>query len=191
MKHLIIYAHPNEKSLNSYFKQIVEETLTNQHQEIIIRDLNLLNFNPILTLSDIEGQRIGKVKNDVKQEQDFISWSDHITLIYPIWWTGMPAILKGYIDRVFSYGFAYCYDQGVQKGLLTNKQITIINTQGKSQTAYKESGMDKALLQTSDEGIFRYCGLKINHHFFFDKADSPTKVNINNWIKQIRSVYKY
>ncbi|WP_262497627.1 NAD(P)H-dependent oxidoreductase [Pedobacter africanus] len=54
-----------------------------------------------------------------------------MSFIYPIWWTGMPAIMKGYIDRVMSYGFAYRYDQGVQKGLLGGKEVTIINTHGK------------------------------------------------------------
>ncbi|MDO6425297.1 NAD(P)H-dependent oxidoreductase, partial [Saccharophagus degradans] len=62
----------------------------------------------------------------------------------------MPAMMKGYIDRVFSYGFAYRYDQGVQKGLLTDKLTTIINTHGKSQAEYESIGMDKALSLTSD-----------------------------------------
>ncbi|WP_239023264.1 NAD(P)H-dependent oxidoreductase [Flavobacterium endoglycinae] len=173
MKHLIIYAHPNPESLNSHFKQTLAEHLSNSGQEVIIRDLNQLNFNPVLSLHDMQGQRIGKVTDDVKQEQEFISWADHITFIYPIWWTGMPAIMKGYIDRVFSYGFAYRYDQGVQKGLFTGKQTTVINTHGKSQAEYEKIGMDKALSLTSDKGIFTYCGLEINQHFFFDKADRP------------------
>jgi NAD(P)H dehydrogenase (quinone) len=190
MKHLIIYAHPNSQSLNSHFKQTLSEYLCNSGQEVVVRDLYLLNFNPVLSLEDMDGQRMGKVANDVKQEQEFISWADHITFIYPIWWTGMPAIMKGYIDRVFSYGFAYRYDQGVQKGLFTGKQTTVINTHGKSQAEYENIGMDKALLLTSDKGIFTYCGLEINQHFFFDKADRPAPENIANWKSQIISTYK-
>ncbi len=101
----------------------------------------------------------------------------------------MPAIMKGYIDRVFSYGFAYRYDQGVQKGLFTGKQTTVINTHGKSQAEYEKIGMDKALSLTSDKGIFTYCGLKINQHFFFDKADKPAPESIENWTKEIISNY--
>nr|WP_315200616.1 NAD(P)H-dependent oxidoreductase [uncultured Flavobacterium sp.] len=130
MKHLIIYAHPNSQSLNSHLKQTLSEYLSNSGQEVVIRDLYELHFNPVLSLEDMQGQRMGKVAEDVKQEQEFISWADHITFIYAIWWTGMPAIMKGFIDRVFSYGFAYRYDQGVQKGLLTGKQTTVINTHG-------------------------------------------------------------
>jgi NAD(P)H dehydrogenase (quinone) len=190
MKHLIIYSHPNDGSLNHHLMETVVESLQENNHEIEIRDLYELNFNPILSLEDMKGQRLGTVSDDVKQEQEYISWADHITFIYPIWWTGMPAIIKGYIDRVFSYGFAYRYDQGIQKGLLTGKQTTIINTHGKSQAEYESIEMDKALSLTSDKGIFMYCGLEINHHFFFDKADKPLPKNINDWTNQITSTYK-
>lgn len=185
MKHLIIYAHPNPNSINSQFKQTLVEFLWDNGHEVVVRDLNQLNFNPILSLEDMEGQRMGRVTNDVTQEQNYISWADHITFIYPIWWTGMPAVMKGFIDRVFSYGFAYRYDQGVQKGLLTGKQATIINTHGKSRAEYESIGMDKALSLTSDKGVFSYCGFEINQHFFFDKADKANSEIIDDWKQQI------
>lgn len=106
--------------------------LTQKSSSLQVRDLYQVNFHPVLSLDDMNGQRMGQVSEEVKQEQEFISWADHISFIYPIWWTGMPAIMKGYIDRVISYGFAYRYDQGVQKGLLRGKEVTIINTHGKS-----------------------------------------------------------
>lgn len=187
MKHLIIYAHPNAESLNGHFQKSVIEHLTNNGHEVEVRDLYQLNFNPVFSLEDMAGQQKGEVADDVKREQYFISWADHITFIYPIWWAGMPAILKGYIDRVFSYGFAYCYQQGVQKALLTGKQAVIINTQGKSHTEYSEIGMDKALSLTSDKGIYAYCGLEIKHHFFFDKANKSSAETIEQWIMQIKA----
>ncbi|MNR24162.1 FMN-dependent NADH-azoreductase 2 [compost metagenome] len=134
---------------------------------------------------------MGKVTDDVKTEQDFITWADQIIFIYPIWWTGMPAIMKGYIDRVFSYGFAYRYDQGIQKGLLTDKSTIIINSHGKSNAEYEAIGMDKALALTSDVGIFNYCGLKIKHHFYFDKADRASAESISEWGNQITTVFKF
>ncbi|QCX37356.1 NAD(P)H-dependent oxidoreductase [Aureibaculum algae] len=189
MKHLIIYAHPNKASLNHHFKQTIVDILTRHNHDVIVRDLYHLNFNPILSLNDMAGQRKGEVSQDVKQEQDFISWADTITLIYPIWWTGMPAIMKGYIDRVFSYGFAYRYDQGIQKGLLSGKRIFVINTQGKSKIEYKETGMDQALCLTSDKGIFSYCGLLIKQHFFFDKADIADQGRVKDWTVEIAKSY--
>ncbi|CAA7386828.1 NAD(P)H-dependent oxidoreductase [Chryseobacterium fistulae] len=189
MRHLIIYAHPNENSLNHHLLQTVIESLQSDGHEIEVRDLNQINFNPVLSLQDMQEQRLGKVAEDITIEQDFISWAEHITFIYPIWWTGMPAIMKGYIDRVFSYGFAYRYDQGVQKGLLKEKQTVIINTHGKSHEEYASLGMDKALSLTSDKGIFSYCGLEINQHLFFDKADKATSEQIEIWKDQIKNTY--
>jgi len=189
MKHLIIYAHPNENSLNHHLLQTVIEILQTGEHEITVRDLNEINFNPILSLEDMHAQRMGKVSDEIKTEQDFISSAEHITFIYPIWWTGMPAIMKGYIDRVFSYGFAYRYDQGIQEGLLRGKQAVIINTLGKSHEEYERIGMDKALSLTSDKGIFTYCGFEINQHFFFDKADKATSDDLEIWKKQITNTF--
>jgi NAD(P)H dehydrogenase (quinone) len=188
MKNLIIYAHPNSGSLNHFFKQTVVENLQKLGQEIVVRDLNEINFNPVLSLEDMTGQRMGQVAEDIKTEQEFITWADQIIFIYPIWWTGMPAIMKGYIDRVFSYGFAYRYDQGVQKGLLTGKQTIIINSHGKSNAEYEAMGMNKALRLTSDIGIFIYSGLEIKQHLYFDKADRASVENISEWENQLIAV---
>jgi len=189
MKHLIIYAHPNEGSLNHNILNHVIETLQSEHHEIRIRDLYQMNFDPVLSLADMQGQRSGEVADDIQQEQDFISWADQVTFIYPIWWTGLPAIMKGYIDRVFSYGFAYRYDQGIQKGLLKGKKAVIINTHGKSHEEYKQTGMDTALSLTSDQGIFNYCGFEIIQHLFFDKADRASAEDLELWKKQITATY--
>lgn len=189
MKNLIIYAHPNSGSLNHFFKQTILETLLESGEEIEVRDLYEINFNPVLSLNDMNGQRMGKVAPEIHTEQDFIAWADRIIFVYPIWWTGMPAIMKGYIDRVFSYGFAYRYDNGVQKGLLTGKKTVIVNSHGKSNAEYVASGMDKALALTSDTGIFTYCGLDIQAHYYFDKADRASDENIEEWKNQIQIAF--
>lgn len=191
MKHLIIYAHPNPESLNGRLKKCVEKILKQYEHEVIVRDLYQLEFDPVLSLEDMTGQRNGTVHDHIKKEQEYISWADVVTFIYPIWWTGMPAIMKGYIDRVFSYGFAYRYDQGIQKGLLTGKQAVILNSHGKSHEEYSAIGMDKALLLTSDKGIYTYCGFEIKEHLFFDKADRATPESIEIWLSKIRNIYTY
>jgi NAD(P)H dehydrogenase (quinone) len=189
MRHLIIYVHPNENSLNHSLLNTVVETLQSRNQEVIVRDLYKIGFNPVFSLEDMQGQFQGKLSDDVKLEQEHISWAEQITFIYPIWWTGLPAMMKGYIDRVFSYGFAYRYDHGIQKGLLKGKKTVIINTHGKSHEEYEKTGMDKALTLTSDNGIFIYSGLEIIKHLFFDKADKASSENLEIWKDQIRNLY--
>lgn len=189
MRHLIIYAHPNENSLNHNLLNTVVETLQSRNEEVIVRDLYTIGFDPVLSLEDMQGQRMGRISDDIRIEQEHISWAEQITFIYPIWWTGLPAMMKGYIDRVFSYGFAYRYDQGIQKGLLTGKRTVIINTHGKSYEEYEKTGMDKALTLTSDNGIFIYSGLEIIRHLFFDKADKATSEDLEIWKEQIKNLY--
>jgi NAD(P)H dehydrogenase (quinone) len=189
MRHLIIYTHPNENSLNNSILTTVVDHLKSSHNEIIIRDLYQIGFDPVLSLHDMHGQRSGEIAEDVKLEQEYISWAEQITFIYPIWWTGLPAMMKGYIDRVFSYGFAYRYDQGIQKGLLKGKKTIIINTHGKSYEEYQQTGMDKALSLTSDNGIFIYSGLEILNHLFFEKADKASPEDLDIWKEQIRKIY--
>lgn len=189
MRHLIIYAHPNENSLNHHLLNTVVETLQFRNEEVVVRDLYSIGFDPVLSLNDMQGQRMGKVSDDVKAEQEHILWAEQITFIYPIWWTGLPAMMKGFIDRVFSYGFAYRYDQGVQKGLLKGKKTVIINTYGKSYEEYERTGMDKALTLTSDNGIFIYSGLEIIRHLFFDKADKASPEDLEIWKDQIKNLY--
>ncbi|RYY56053.1 MAG: flavodoxin family protein [Chitinophagaceae bacterium] len=187
MKHLIIYSHPHSQSLNHLLKDTVLDVL--QGQDVELRDLYLLGFDPVLSQQDMAGQRNGVVADDVLAEQEYIRNADVITFIYPIWWTGLPAMVKGYIDRVMSYGFAYRYDQGVQKGLLTGKKVIVINTHGKSNEEYAGSGMDRALALTSDTGIYRYCGLDIIAHVYFDRADRATPGMIDDWKANVRSLY--
>ncbi|WP_339926283.1 NAD(P)H-dependent oxidoreductase [uncultured Cyclobacterium sp.] len=189
MKHLIIYAHPNPQSLNGYFKNHLQAYLLKNENEIVTRDLYQINFNPVLSYEDMAEQRNGQVSEDVKFEQEQINWAECITFIHPIWWTGLPAMLKGYIDRVFSYGFAYRYDQGIQKGLLVDKQVIIINTQGKSKDEYKAIGMDKAISLTSDNGIYRYCGLTVKAHLYFENADRMTKKIAEEGQRKINALY--
>jgi NAD(P)H dehydrogenase (quinone) len=77
-----------------------------------------------------------------------------------------------------------------KKGLLAGKQAVIINTQGKSKSEYRNSGMDKALSMTSDLGIYEYCGLELKQHYFFDQADRAKEEDILNWEEQIENAYE-
>ena len=190
MKHLIIYTHPNPNSLNGHFKNILVSHLEQSGHEIIVRDLYELGFNPVLSLTDLEGQLQGSVAEDVAIEQEWIRWAERITFIYPIWWTGLPAIMKGYIDRVFSYGFAYSYTGGIQKGLLKGKKVVIINSHGKSHEEYLANGLGPAISLAADKGMYSYCGLEIIKHLFFDKADRALSENIKEWEDQIRATFK-
>jgi NAD(P)H dehydrogenase (quinone) len=107
MKHLVIAAHPRIDSLTMCLAHGYIDELTARGHQHTLHDLYRLEFDPILTKAEIAepGSRSGPP--EVRQAQQDIESAEAVTVIYPLWWLSMPAILKGYIDRVFARGFAY------------------------------------------------------------------------------------
>jgi NAD(P)H dehydrogenase (quinone) len=167
MDYLIIYAHPNPKSFNHAILEQVESELIKRKKTYEIRDLNALHFNPVLDGKDFTAMSRGIYLDDVKTEQDFILKSKTLIFIYPIWWFGMPSILKGYIDRIFSHGFAFRFTDKGPEGLLKGKKVIIFNTTGGPQENYQAAGFLSALKTTTEIGIFEFCGMKVIEHPYF------------------------
>ena len=168
MKHLIIFAHPNNES--SFNQAILENTIKASEKEGVetkVRDLYELGFNPILSVEELSSSKCGEIPADIKHEQELIDQADLITLIYPLWWMGYPAILKGYLDRILSHGFAYKTADGRSVGLLHGKRMQQFITVGSSERKYRELGFDKSLRDCLVDGLFNFCGIAdINHELF-------------------------
>lgn len=167
MKHLIISAHPNPQSFN---RALVEEVIKATRQvgaETVVRDLYTLDFNPVLSWSELNATMEGIFPAEIKFEQKLIAEAELITFIYPLWWMGFPAILKGYLDRILSYGFAYQNENGVSVGLLRNKKMQHFITMGNSIEKYQQLGFDKALKSCLVDGLFNFCGITDIQHDIF------------------------
>lgn len=164
MKYLVIYTHPNPKSFCKAVREAIVEELRKAGREVGIRDLYAQKFDPLLKEADFDALQKGAGLPDVKAEQDAIRAADMLVFVFPLWWVGMPAMLKGYIDRVFSEGFAYKITENDIMGLLKNKKVLLVTTTGAPQEMYEESGMFKSIGQTIDDGIFRFCGMEVIAH---------------------------
>ncbi|RQO75094.1 NAD(P)H dehydrogenase [Pedobacter sp. KBW06] len=169
MKHLIIYCHPNPASLNHAIKESVNQYAQAAGQETRIRDVYALNFNPVLTPEDLLSFKSGTVPEDIRVEQEHFLWAELITIVHPVWWTGMPAILKGYFDRVLSYGFAYRYGANGLEQMLKGKDLYILNTVGSEEQNYADKGIFDAM-RTVAENTFGFTGLRILEHRFFSNV---------------------
>ena len=167
MRCLIVYAHPNPKSFNHAVLERLETALKARSDEVKIRDLYDVGFDPVLKGSDFQAMKQGRTPKDIKAEQGFVKDADMIFFVYPIWWFGMPAILKGYIDRVFSHGFAYKTDETGLIGLLKGKKVGIINTTGGQEDEFTSSGCEIALRTTTEVGTFETCGMEVVFHKYF------------------------
>ena len=167
MNTLFLYAHPNPLSFNAALAQVIQEEIKKKGGPMKIKDLYAMNFNPVLSEQEFEGYHNGQLPKDIQQEQADVSWADLIIMQGPVWWHSVPAIMKGYIDRVFSLGFAYRYTRQGPEGLLKGKKGLLITTSGADQKAAEMSGM-LTNLERAVAGVFHFSGFeKYQHHNYF------------------------
>ncbi|HMN71796.1 MAG TPA: NAD(P)H-dependent oxidoreductase [Rhodoblastus sp.] len=136
MKVLIVYAQPEPKSFNAAMLAVARETLEGQGREVRVSDLYAMGFNPVASAADFSGRRFPDhlqydreqkhahahdlLSADIAQEIDKLLWCDVLILQFPLWWFSVPAIMKGWFDRVLVNGVAYGagkrYDTGGLRG---------------------------------------------------------------------------
>lgn len=185
MNHLIVYAHPNTNSFSNAVANAVKQFSIEQEYKTELRDLYSIGFDPVLKLPELQDIQSGNIPEDIKKEQNYIEWADIITFIYPLWWTGMPAMLKGYIDRVFSYGMAYSGGKNGKKGLLKDKKVFIFTPMGTAEDDYNSNGMLDALKQTCDTGIFTFCGMKVEQHIFLGEVSTTEEETRKQYLQSV------
>ncbi len=185
MKHLLVYAHPNPKGFSHAILETLVEALK-PHHDIRIRDLYAMHFDPVLRASDFEAFEKGTVPGDLQIEQDHVRWADVITFIYPLWWSGLPAILKGYVDRVFSIGFAYTYEETGPRGLLAGKKVFMITPMGATVDLYEKIGMISSMKLTIDQGFAEFCGLELLGHRYFGNVPSASDEERKTMLEEIK-----
>jgi NAD(P)H dehydrogenase (quinone) len=173
LRHLIIVAHPRAKSFNHAVVEAYTAALTERRHRVACRDLYAMGFNPILSARDMAALARGKPARDVRTEQDAIRAADVITLISPLWWSGFPAMLKGYLDRVFSAGFAYVAKGNELRPGLAGKKGAIITTSQASVEELKSSGTLRAVKAVCHEGFMEFCGIELVGHLYLGGID-PT-----------------
>ncbi len=188
MKHLIIYCHPNVKSFNAAILEAYSAALEKKGHDVRVRDLYRMKFNPVLEAADFEAMHKGAVLPDVKTEQDHIRWAEVITFIYPVWWSSMPALGRGYVDRVLSEGFAYQFGPGGLKTYLNDKKVILINTMGAPESEYEKTGMFKSIHQTTVEGIFEFCGMKVVKHQYFGSVPLVSDADRKAMLEKVREI---
>ena len=188
MKHFVLYAHPDPKSFCHAILDTVVETLRGKGHEVRVSDLYAQGFDPVLKGSDFEALQAGKTPPDIKAEQDNITWAEVITVVHPVWWTNMPAMLKGYIDRVLTLGFAYAFGPEGPKGLLGNRKVVVFSTQGALNEAYDASGVTDAMKKASDTGIYSFCGMEVLEHKFFGGVPMTDDATRKGYLSEVKKV---
>ncbi len=173
VRHLVITAHPSAKSFNHAVVETYVSALEALGHEVECRDLYAMKFNPLMSASDLKAVATGKASRDIRIEQTAIRRSDVVTLISPLWWSGFPAMLKGYLDRVFCAGFAYVIKRHEYLPGLSGKKGVIITTSGATTDDLKSGGTLRALKTVQDQGFMEFCGIEMVRHLYLSGID-PT-----------------
>lgn len=187
MNHLVIFCHPSPTSFNAAIADSVEAVSAAMGHDIRRRDLYGIGFNPVLTRVELEAPQHMRAQ-DVRQEQEFVSWADVLTFVYPVWWTGMPAMLKGYFDRIFCRDFAYALHDDAMTGLLTGRRALIFSTTGLSSTACDARGMHEAMARTTDTGILELCGIEVLNHAFFGGVATVSEEVRKSYLSEVVAI---
>ena len=185
MNVLIINGHPRKGSFS--------EALVNAYHEggvaagVNLKKLILgdLSFNPNVTHFSSREQFF---EDDIKQSQELILWADHVVFVYPTWWGTMPALLKGFIDRVFTAGFAF---EDIEGGtgyapLLRGKSAQIITSMDTPKWVYQwiyrspgHNAMRRATLQ--------FCGFNMAPTLSFGPVKNATKAQLEQWLVRVKN----
>lgn len=180
MNILIIHAHPEPRSFNGAMTQTAVRTLTEQGHDVQVSDLYAMGWNAALQPDDFgdradadyfdpsteqeHAQANASICRDVEREQARVEWAELVIFQFPMWWFSMPAILKGWVDRVFSRGFAYSSGRKYETGHLKGKRAMLSLTTGTASSLYEPNGIDGDLhhiLWPIHNGILAYTGFTV------------------------------
>ena len=128
----MVYAHPRPDSLSAALRDAAKAALESAGHRVELRDLHAEGFNPVLSAE--ERGRYHDVPGNLQGIEDHVAAlrrAEALLLVHPTWWYGMPAILKGWFDRVWAPGVAFKLEQGAIEPALTNiRRIGVVTTYG-------------------------------------------------------------
>ena len=179
MKILNILSSHYDQSFNAVLMKRFDTALKRNKHESDIIDLYALNFNPVMRGDDFNQFFNKPLSAEILAYEKRIKESDILTFFYPVWWNDMPAIMKGWIDRVFAKDFAYNINDNLATGLLSNiKKVVLVCTLGNNEKETKESGIEDAMRIKEEKGVFLYSGINsVEHHFLYDVYGTEEKRN--------------
>ncbi|MDT0345987.1 NAD(P)H-dependent oxidoreductase [Streptomyces litchfieldiae] len=183
---LIVSAHPEPRSLNASLASFAAEELRRAGHHVRTSDLYAMKWKAGVDADDFpdhspadrldvmavsgDATERGRLAGDIAAEQEKLLWSDAVILQFPMWWFSVPAVLKGWIDRVFTYGFGYG-DSRMPRygdGVLAGRRAMLSLTVGARDTAFSARGvhgpMDQVLFPLQ-HGLLHYTGMEVLEPF--------------------------
>ena len=187
MKHAVILAHPKPDSFCASIARTCVEHLRASRHEVVLRDLYALDFDPRLKAEELPSPSGAQPAADIVAERQLVGDVDSFILVYPFWFNAPPAILKGYVDRVFSMGFGYAPGLGGAESLLDDKTLLSFSTSGAPEDWVADTGALKALMTVFDLHLAGVCGLRVlDHKHFGSIVSTLTAESASDVLERVR-----
>lgn len=180
-KVLIISVHSDAERLGQALASAYADAATAAGHHVRWLQLDKLNFNPVLPGY---GNAL-PLEQDLQAAQADLLWAEHISLVYPIWWGSVPALLKGFLDRVLLPGFAFKYQPGKKypQPLLTGKTAHLLLTMDTPPWYFRWIYHAPGLQQISRTTL-AFCGIRPLKSLMLGPVISSTARQRQRWLKQ-------
>lgn len=167
MRTLVVHAHPSQGSFTAHLRDRVVRGLERSGAETRVLDLHAMGFDPVLTAEEWRLHHAApEQKPWLADHFDHLRWAEHLVWVYPTWWSGPPAILKGWVDRVWAEGVAYDLPDGataIRPMLAHVRRITVVTTHGSPRWVTMLEGRAGRLLFL--RGLRSLCGTRCRTRF--------------------------
>lgn len=144
-------------------------------------DVGALDFPLIRSAADFSGPDLAP---DIARAQDAVARSDHLVIIHPLWLGAAPALMKGFFEQVFRYGFALSAPERPMESLLSGRSARLIVTMGMPATAFRLL-FGAHGVKGFERGILWITGVKPVRHTFFGGAGDKAGKKVEGWIKTV------
>ena len=186
MRFHIIIDHPWDGSFNYAVMHSFIEGIKENKNDFDVLDLNKEKFNPIMSEEELAGYAQGKSLDlKIKEYQERLNQSDHLVLIFPIWWMVMPARLKGWMDKVLLPGFAFTTDQEPKPLLNHISGATILTTTGAPDDLHRKE-FNNALEWVLCTGTLSFIGIKKIKWLNFGETGFVSQANHKEWLSFVK-----
>jgi putative NADPH-quinone reductase len=168
---LLVLAHPRADSLTSRIARRTRDRLEARSYTVDLLDLHAEGFDPRMTPLDEPdwGDRDKAYSPEVRAHMARVGAADVVVVVFPLWWFGLPAVLKGWIDRVWNYGFAY----GRSAPRLRGKRMLWVGLVSYQQAEFARLGWDDVVTRTLATGISAFCGIEdAAVHLVYDSLEA-------------------
>jgi NAD(P)H dehydrogenase (quinone) len=213
MKVFIVFAHAEPRSFNGAMFRTARDTLHAAGHAVAVSDLYAMKFDPVSDrrnfttvknpeffkqqIEEMHATEAGGFAPDVEAELRKMEACDLMIWQFPLWWFGLPGILKGWADRVFAMGRTYGGERFYENGVFKGKRALLSLTTGGPEAVYQKGGWNgdiHAILRPIQRGILRFTGWDVLQPNIVCApvrvSDEQRQASLNAWAERLRGIEK-